>query len=96
MVSTVWSLQQGHLSGTVFYKYMDFRILTVGRASLNTNFGAIGSTVIRNEKFRVGVDDWAGRGGFGSLMAQAHRTVAIAFGGTYDVNRLTRTLKTLK
>ncbi|NOR79014.1 MAG: hypothetical protein GQ523_11525 [Methanophagales archaeon] len=77
-------------------KYMDFRILTVGPASLNTNFGAIGSTVIRNGKFRVGVDDWAGRGGFGSLMAQAHRTVALAFGGTYASKTFNENIKDIK
>lgn len=77
-------------------KYMDFRILTVGPAYLNTNFGAIGSTVIRNGKFRLGVDDWAGRGGIGSLMAQAHRTVAIAYGGTYDGKTFIENIKDLK
>ncbi|MBA7542867.1 hypothetical protein ES705_35191 [subsurface metagenome] len=78
------------------HKYMDFRILTVGPASLNTNFGAIGSTVIRNGKFRLGVDDWAGRGGMGSLMAQAHRTVAIAYGGTYDGKTFMENIKDIK
>jgi len=77
-------------------KYMDFRILTVGPASLNTNFGAIGSTVIRHGKFRLGVDDWAGRGGMGSLMAQAHRTVAIAYGGIYDGKAFTENIKDIK
>ena len=76
--------------------YMDFRILTVGPASLNTNFGAIGSTVIRNGKFRVGVDDWAGRGGMGSLMVQAHKTVAIAVGGIYDSKTFNENLKDIK
>jgi len=78
------------------HKYMDFRILTVGPASLNTNFGAIGSTVIRNGKFRLGVDDWAGRGGMGSLLAQAHRTVAIAYGGTYDGKTFIENIKDIK
>ncbi len=77
-------------------RYMDFRILTVGPSSLNTNFGAICSTVIRNGKFRLGVDDWAGRGGMGSLMAQAHRTVAIAYGGTYNGKTFTENIKDIK
>jgi glyceraldehyde-3-phosphate dehydrogenase (ferredoxin) len=77
-------------------KYMDFRIITVGPAALNTNFGGICSTVIRNGTFRVGVDDWAGRGGMGSLMAQAHRTVAIAYGGTYDGKTFTENIKDIK
>ncbi len=74
-------------------KYMDFRIIAVGPAALNTNFGGICSTVIRNGQFRVGVDDWAGRGGMGSLMAQAHRTIAITYGGTYNGKTFTENLK---
>jgi glyceraldehyde-3-phosphate dehydrogenase (ferredoxin) len=77
-------------------RYMDFRIVTVGPAALNTNFGGICSTVIRNGAFRVGVDDWAGRGGMGSLMAQAHRTVAIAYGGTYNGKTFTENIKDIK
>jgi glyceraldehyde-3-phosphate dehydrogenase (ferredoxin) len=77
-------------------RYMDFRILSVGPAALNTNFGSIGSTVIRNGKFKEGVDDWAGRGGIGSLLAQAHRTVAIAYGGTYDGKSFTENIKDIK
>jgi aldehyde:ferredoxin oxidoreductase len=44
----------------------------------------------------VGVDDWAGRGGMGSLMAQAHRNVAIAYGAHTMVKHLLRTSKALK
>lgn len=77
-------------------KYMDFRIIAVGPAALHTNFGALCSTVIRTGKFKVGVDDWAGRGGMGSLMAQAHRTVAIAYGGTYNGKTFTENIKEIK
>lgn len=76
--------------------YMDFRILAVGPAALHTTFGGICSTVIRYGRFRVGVDDWAGRGGMGSLMAQAHRTVAIAYGGVYDGREFTENLKDIQ
>ncbi|RZN38785.1 MAG: hypothetical protein EFT35_04330 [Methanophagales archaeon ANME-1-THS] len=77
-------------------KYLDFRIITVGPAALHTNFGGICSTVIRYGKFREGVDDWAGRGGMGSLMARAHRTVAIAYGGVYDGKTFTEDIKDIK
>jgi glyceraldehyde-3-phosphate dehydrogenase (ferredoxin) len=77
-------------------RYRDFRILAVGPAAVQTNFGAIGSTVIRNGKFKLGNDDWAGRGGLGSLMAQAHRVVAIAYGGTYDGKPFRENLKDRK
>jgi len=74
-------------------RYQDFRILAIGPAAVQTNFGAIGSTVIRTGKFKLGNDDWAGRGGLGSLMAQAHRVVAIAYGGTYDGKTFQENLK---
>lgn len=77
-------------------RYMDFRIITVGPAALHTNFGGICSTVIRNGKLRLGNDDWAGRGGMGSLMAQGHRTVAIAYGGVYDGKMFTENIKDIK
>ncbi|MFH1637378.1 MAG: aldehyde ferredoxin oxidoreductase N-terminal domain-containing protein [Candidatus Woesearchaeota archaeon] len=60
----------------------NFRILAVGPASFSTSFGVIGSTVIRNGKFVEGVISFAGRGGFGSLMAQKHNIAAILIGGT--------------
>jgi glyceraldehyde-3-phosphate dehydrogenase (ferredoxin) len=83
-------------SGEGKEKFMDFRILALGPAALQTNFGAIGSTVIRSGKFKLGNDDWAGRGGMGSLMAQAHRVVAIAYGGTYDGRTFVENLKDRK
>ncbi|MEM4244616.1 MAG: aldehyde ferredoxin oxidoreductase N-terminal domain-containing protein [Candidatus Nanoarchaeia archaeon] len=61
-----------------------FRILVVGPAALKTNYGAIVSTVIDKNHFREGVDSWAGRGGFGSLLAQKHKVVAIIYGGNYE------------
>lgn len=61
-----------------------FRILTVGPAALKTNFGAICSTLIQGGKFVEGMDSWAGRGGFGSVLTQKHKVVAIIFGGNYE------------
>lgn len=63
------------------FKGQGFRIMAVGPAALSTNFGAICSTVIEKGKFREGVISWAGRGGFGSLLAQRHNIAAIIFGG---------------
>lgn len=57
------------------------RVFVCGPASLTTNFGVICSTVIQNKKFRWGADDWAGRGGLGSVMLQAHKVAAIVIGG---------------
>lgn len=64
--------------------YADFRILVVGPAAIHTTMGAICSTVVRNGEFVRGVDGWAGRGGFGSVLAQAHNVVAIIYGGNSD------------
>jgi len=61
-----------------------FRILAVGPAALKTNYGGICSTAVDKDQFREGMDSWAGRGGFGSLLAQKHKVVAIIFGGNYD------------
>ncbi len=63
---------------------MTFRILAVGPAALKTDYGGICSTAIDKDHFREGMDSWAGRGGFGSLLAQKHKVVAIIFGGDHE------------
>lgn len=68
------------LDGTTF----DFRILTVGPAALTTNFAGLNSLLIRNCKIVPGAEGWAGRGGFGSTLAQAHNVVAIIYGGNQN------------
>ncbi|WP_456452399.1 glyceraldehyde-3-phosphate:ferredoxin oxidoreductase [Thermococcus sp.] len=59
----------------------DFRIACVGPAALNTNFGAIFSQTLRKGERVVGSEDWAARGGPGSVLMRAHNVVAIIFGG---------------
>lgn len=61
-----------------------FRILSIGPASIKTNYGAICSTVVDKDHFREGMDSWAGRGGFGSVLAQKHKVAAIIFGGNHE------------
>ncbi len=61
-----------------------FRILAVGPAALKTTYGGICSTVVDKDHFREGMDSWAGRGGFGSVLAQKHKVVAIIYGGNYE------------
>ncbi|WP_048058316.1 glyceraldehyde-3-phosphate:ferredoxin oxidoreductase [Pyrococcus yayanosii] len=63
------------------FEGMKFRIAVVGPAALNTNYGAIFSQALRNGKRMVGSEDWAARGGPGSVLLRAHNVVAIAFGG---------------
>ncbi|MEA3343321.1 MAG: aldehyde ferredoxin oxidoreductase N-terminal domain-containing protein [archaeon] len=64
--------------------YLDFRVLAVGPAALNTNMGAMNTMVVRNGNILRGSDGWAGRGGFGSVLAQAHNIVAVVYGGDRD------------
>lgn len=64
--------------------YLDFRVLAVGPAALNTNQGAINTLLVRTGKIIRGSDGWAGRGGFGSVLAQAHNIVAVIYGGDRD------------
>ena len=65
--------------------YMDIRSLTVGPAALNTNFGGIFSSAVkRGGEIDEGSEDWAARGGPGSVMFKAHGLVALVFGGNND------------
>ncbi len=69
------------------YKGMDLRILVTGPAALSTNMAGILSTLIRNGKLTPGADGWAGRGGFGSALAQGHGIVGIIYGGNCAPNK---------
>lgn len=59
----------------------DPRILATGPAALQTDMAGIMSVPITNGEISY-VDTWAGRGGFGSALAQNHGIVAIIYGGT--------------
>lgn len=61
----------------------EFRAACVGPASLNTNYGAIFSQTVRSGKLVEGSEDWAARGGGGSVFLRAHNIAAIVFGGVY-------------
>lgn len=60
----------------------DPRILAVGPAALQTDFGAVASAPIQ-EGVLSPVDTWAGRGGFGSKLLQDHGLLGIIYGGTH-------------
>jgi len=57
------------------------RILAVGPAAMVTDFGAICSAPIQDNKVSF-VDTWAGRGGFGTRLLQDHGIAAVIYGGT--------------
>jgi len=86
----VWNEGRGGIYGLMDYTLelfgnrfpTDPRVLAVGKAAENTDFGAIGSAPVKNGK-NTYIDTWAGRGGFGSRLLQNHGIAAIIFGGTY-------------
>lgn len=61
------------------------RPIVVGPAALKTVYGALISIDIDYEKkkFALGKEDFAARGGGGSVLAQAHNVVAIIAGGSW-------------
>jgi glyceraldehyde-3-phosphate dehydrogenase (ferredoxin) len=59
------------------------RVLAVGPASRHTGMGAICSSRTSRGKL-TSVDCWAGRGGFGSRLLQAHNLAAIVYGGDFE------------
>ncbi|NOR84851.1 hypothetical protein GQ473_01930 [archaeon] len=68
---------------------LNTRVLSVGPAAFMCDFAVIGSTIINTKgELESGRDDWSGRGGMGSLLAQAHNVVAIIFGGSNKKERL--------
>ncbi len=60
----------------------DPRILACGPSAESTDFGAICSAPVKNNK-NTNIDTWAGRGGFGSKLLQEHGIASIIYGGTY-------------
>ncbi len=89
-LETAWESGEGGFYGlmqSVFDRYAeryesDPRILCVGRAAAETDFGAIGSAPITDGQI-TSTDTWAGRGGFGSKMLQQHNICAVIYGGTF-------------
>ncbi|RKQ63807.1 glyceraldehyde-3-phosphate ferredoxin oxidoreductase [Thermovibrio guaymasensis] len=87
-LSELWKDGVYSFSDYLVGKFLDrvpgeLRIACVGPASLNTNYGAIFSQTLRNGKPVEGSEDWAARGGGGSVLLRAHNIAAIVFGGVY-------------
>ncbi len=69
--------------------FMNTRVLAVGPCAFAVNYGLVGSTVINTKgELETGRDDWSGRGGMGSILAQTHNIVAIVFGGNAKKERI--------
>lgn len=63
------------------FKEKNYRAFLVGPASKTTNMGGIYSQTIRNGKIVEGSEDWAARGGGGSVLYQAHNVLGVVFFG---------------
>ncbi|WP_292461180.1 aldehyde ferredoxin oxidoreductase N-terminal domain-containing protein [Methanothermococcus sp.] len=59
----------------------NYRAFIVGPASLNTNMGGIFSQTVKNGKFIEGSEDWAARGGGGSVLYRAHNILGVVYYG---------------
>ena len=64
------------------------RMLLVGPASYSTRMGGICSPSIDYTTMDVRVEDWAARGGGGSVLARAHNVFAVIFGGERESSNL--------
>ncbi len=70
-----------------FYREYDGRSLLVGPASKYTCIGAIASITLRKSEIDYGSEEYAARGGPGSVMYRAHHVVAVVYGGKFDVSK---------
>ncbi|MEM1662216.1 MAG: aldehyde ferredoxin oxidoreductase N-terminal domain-containing protein [Desulfurococcaceae archaeon] len=66
-----------------FNKYIS-RALLVGPASKYTSMGALFSITIVKGEVDLGSEDYAARGGPGSVLYRAHGVASIIYGGEYD------------
>jgi glyceraldehyde-3-phosphate dehydrogenase (ferredoxin) len=66
-----------------FFLQNDARALVVGPAAYSTYNGAVVSVDVdaRNGEFKLGAEDFAARGGPGTVLAQGHNVAAIVVGG---------------
>lgn len=94
----VYALQE-YLSDTYreFYEKYDGRSVLVGPAAKYTSLGALASITLHKGKIDWGSEDYAARGGPGSVLYRAHHVAAIIYGGAYDRSRdLPEQLRDLK
>lgn len=67
-----------------FYEKYDGRSILVGPASKYTSLGALASITLRRGELDYGSEEYAARGGPGSVLYRAHGVAAIVYGGAYD------------
>ncbi|MET1160662.1 MAG: aldehyde ferredoxin oxidoreductase N-terminal domain-containing protein [Thermoprotei archaeon] len=67
-----------------FYSEYDGRSILVGPASKYTGMGALASITLHRGEIDWGSEDFAARGGPGSVLYRAHGVAAIIYGGKYN------------
>ncbi len=84
----VYALQEW-LSENLPEIYVDMagRSILTGPASRYTSIGALASITLVKGRMDPGSEEYAARGGPGSVLLRAHGVAAIAYGGRYDVRR---------
>ncbi len=70
-----------------FYKEYDGRSILVGPASKYTSIGALVSITLHRGVIDWGSEEYAARGGPGSVLYRAHHVAAIVYGGKFDVSK---------
>ena len=71
-----------------FYNKYDGRSVLVGPASKYTSIGALVSITLHKGKMDYGSEEYAARGGPGSILYRAHHVAAIVYGGAYNVSQI--------
>lgn len=64
-----------------FIKENKARMLLVGPAAFKSSFGGLYSPAVDYFSHKLKVEDWAARGGGGSVLARAHNVIGIIYGG---------------
>ncbi len=67
-----------------FYEETNGRSILTGPAAKYTSLGALASITLVKGKIDWGSEEYAARGGPGSVLYRAHGVVAIVYGGKYD------------
>jgi len=67
-----------------FLRAYEGRMILIGPASFSTCMGSIYSPTIDYVTMDIRVEDWAARGGGGSVLARAHNMLALIYGGSVE------------
>ncbi len=78
-----------------YYGNLRYRSIVAGPSGFNSVIGGLNSILVRNHELISDSQGFAGRGGFGSVLAQAHNIVAVVIGGNFQRSKTSKTGKNL-